>query len=341
MTRTVSTFHELFPDGTLLSVGDRDAAAAVLHQAGLDTIGNVIAVERGGEGNMNLVLRVTTDRSPFIVKQARPWVEKYPSIDAPPERVRVEAAFYAAIRGVEGVQDRMPGLRGLAEQSAALVLEDLGDATDLSGCYDGEPLDALSMHWIARYLAWLHRVRVEDELLRNRAMRKLNHAHIFDLPLTAINEERLDAVTPGLSRKARTLAADRLFVDAVAELGRRYLDDTDTLLHGDIHPGSVLRTERGLRVIDPEFAFGGPPTFDLGVLVAHAILSGHEARDAARVLHIYTEAGGSADADDALRFAGVEIMRRLIGVAQLPLSAGLDAKEVWLDLARATVLGRL
>ena len=46
---------------------------------------------------MNCTLRVTTTRRSFILKQARPWVEKYPQIAAPVERARVEAAFYAAV----------------------------------------------------------------------------------------------------------------------------------------------------------------------------------------------------------------------------------------------------
>jgi len=41
----------------------------------------------------------------------------------------------------------------------------------------------------------------------------------------------------------------------------------------------------------------------------------------------------------AAGFAGVEMMRRLLGVAQLPLSAGLARKRALLERARALVLG--
>jgi 5-methylthioribose kinase len=37
-------------------------------------------------------------------------------------------------------------------------------------------------------------------------------------------------------------------------------------------------------------------------------------------------------------FAGVEIMRRLIGVAQLPLAYALDRKQALLQLSRRLVL---
>ena len=36
-------------------------------------------------------------------------------------------------------------------------------------------------------------------------------------------------------------------------------------------------------------------------------------------------------------FAGVEIMRRLIGVAQLPLTVDIERKRAWLNLSRRLV----
>ena len=49
-----------------------------------------IAIARAGAGNMNLALRVTTrDGRSLILKQGRPWVEKYAHIPAPFERTIV------------------------------------------------------------------------------------------------------------------------------------------------------------------------------------------------------------------------------------------------------------
>ena len=46
----------------------------------------------------------------------------------------------------------------------------------------------------------------------------------------------------------------------------------------------------------------------------------------------------SLDEAMALGLAGVEIMRRLIGVAQLPLPYGLDARRRLLEVSRSLVL---
>ena len=37
-------------------------------------------IEIAGEGNMNVVLRLKTQKRSFILKQSRPYVQKYPSL---------------------------------------------------------------------------------------------------------------------------------------------------------------------------------------------------------------------------------------------------------------------
>ena len=57
--------------------------------------------------------------------------------------------------------------------------------------------------------------------------------------------------------------------------------NAETLLHGDLHSGSIMVTDAETRVIDPEFAFYGPMAFDVGMLLANFWMayfaqSGHE-----------------------------------------------------------------
>src|SRR4051812_21791268 len=70
-----------------LDAQDAEGLDAYLHRQGfLDLDERVVTVARAGDGNMNLTLRVTTPARSVIVKQGRPWVEKYPQIPAPTER---------------------------------------------------------------------------------------------------------------------------------------------------------------------------------------------------------------------------------------------------------------
>ncbi|TIT25997.1 MAG: S-methyl-5-thioribose kinase, partial [Mesorhizobium sp.] len=69
-----------------------------------------------------------------------------------------------------------------------------------------------------------------------------------------------------------------------------FVDNVETLLHGDLHSGSIMVTDTETRMIDPEFAFYGPIAFDVGMLLANFWMSffsqrGHEQtekRDAMR-----------------------------------------------------------
>ena len=82
----------------------------------------------------------------------------------------------------------------------------------------------------------------------------------------------------------------------------------------------------------------GPPEFDVGVLLAHLRLSNQPQWVRMRVAEAYM-ADSSFNKDLAAQFSGVEIMRRLLGVAQLPLQATLTEKRAWLDESRNLVCG--
>lgn len=298
----------------------------------------LVHAERIGGGNMNMTVRVRTDRRSFILKQARPWVVKYPHIAAPVERAAVEAAFYRFAAAMPLVAAAMPELLGFDPDSSLLCLEDMGDGGDLMSAYRSGRVHAWQCAQLTEFLACLHAAAVPASapaLFRNRAMRELNHEHQYILPLRPVSAVDLDKITPGLAALAAELKADGQYCRGIAELGQLYLSDGDVLVHGDFFPGSWLVTDRGMAVIDPEFCHLGIREYDLGVFLAHLEL--------ARLQRLWEVAadryGGRVDWSLARRFAGAEIMRRLIGVAQLPLSASLATKRQWLKLSRQWVCG--
>ena len=289
--------------------------------------GKPLSVAKAGEGNMNLTLRVTLeDGSTRIVKQARPWVEKYPQISAPDERALVEAAFYKAVRQDLRVAESMPSMLAMDAAQRILVFEDLGEAADYTDCYAGGQLPLDDLEQLLDWLDNLHSLMIQpNEILANRDMRALNHTHIFELPFQEDNGIDLDAILPGMNELARRVRAHPGLTDAVDSAARRYLADGATLLHGDFYPGSFLRTDDGPMVIDPEFAFLGDPAFDHGVLAAHMVLA---RQSNAHVVQCLTSTPGGTR-----QFAAIEILRRLFGVAQLPLEADLQARSHMVDVA--------
>lgn len=339
MDSSRASFESAYPRGFFLNLNpeSRESLERYVRQKGwIQGRESLRSVSKAGEGNMNLTLRLVTSEKSFILKQARPWVEKYPAIAAPAGRALVEAAFYRVVSSRPPIRTAMPGLLGHDPESGILALEDLGEARDFTGLYRGERLSNPDLESLVSYLVELHRFFAEREpLFENREMRALNHEHIFRLPLARGNGLDLDGITSGLGDAARELREDEAYVARIRELGALYLADGRSLVHGDFFPGSWLRTERGIRVIDPEFCFLGAAAFDLGVLLAHLHLSRQPEELADIAIELYP--AGAEFVATARGFAGAEIMRRLIGVAQLPLEAALDEKCELLALSKRLV----
>lgn len=298
-----------------------------------------VEIRRAGAGNMNLALRVTPFvGEAFIVKQGRPWVEKYKQIPAPIERTLVEAAFYEAVQDNPRLGRQMPRVLDLDRLNHVLVLEDVGSAGDFTSIYADGVIPASVVGALLEWLEQLDTISIpasRREVFTNRAMRALNHEHMFDLPLRDRNGLDLDAITPGLGDAARDLIADRAYGAVVAGLGQRYLADGTSLVHGDYFPGSWLKCAGGVRIIDPEFCFLGDPEFDCGVLAAHLTI----ASAGSTVLEMICASADTRrlDLERVAGYAGVEIMRRLIGVAQLPIQHDIQRKQALLERSRRLV----
>jgi 5-methylthioribose kinase len=321
----------------------------------LRTLGWITADERvdalapAGDGNMNRTLRARIGARTLILKQAVPFVARYPQIAAPVSRLNVEEAFYRTVSASADLALRMPRLLGADPANHLLCLEDLGEAADFTWLYR-EPAGTPArggcdgqLTALVRWLGKLHGLPVAGapDSLQNHAMRRLNHAHIFEIPFDPHNGV---ALAPELAAAQAEFAADSALRGQAETLGRIYLGEHEhasqpALVHGDYYPGSWLsHSNRGVMIIDPEFAFIGAPEFDVGVFAAHLLMTGHDQGDIMRLLHNYLMPAGFSY-PLAMGFAGMEIIRRLLGVAQLPLVADVATRSAWLRAARQMVTG--
>lgn len=299
----------------------------------------VRSTEKPGEGNMNFVIRVTTSRQSFILKQALPYVHRYPQVAAPVVRGEVEATFYQHINDQPELTPYVPRLIGFDPQHHVLALEDLGTGVDFTFLYRiPEQITKEQLQQLVHFLSHLHRIKAEPSearSLQNTDMRKLNHEHIFQYPYAEDNGMDLDTVVPGLQAVSRSYKQNVALKRRVTQLGELYLQPGNTLVHGDYYPGSWLRGSTGVRVIDPEFGFFGLAEFDVGVMLAHALLSSGVVYTPERVMEGY-EPTGNWDESLAYAFAGAEVLRRILGLAQLPLTQTLNQRVALLE--RASVL---
>jgi 5-methylthioribose kinase len=284
-----------------------------------------------GESNMNLVLRIETNQGSYILKQAKSYVRKYPQIPAPISRIEIEYQFLKQLDSDPFLASLSPKVLHYDVQNHLMLLEDLGEGSDFLSLYRGNhQLKSEEIKHLVDYLMHLHQLEVTN-FPATGAMRVLNHEHIFNYPFFEENGFDLDNIQPGLQEASIPYKTDTDLKQRIQALGDRYLADGKVLMHGDFYPGSWLQVTSGIKIIDPEFGGLGDAEFDLGVFLAHLDLSAQAEDLSSQVRKHYHL---PVDWTLVQQYRGVEILRRLIGIAQLPVSLSLDAKKTLLARAR-------
>lgn len=286
-----------------------------------------------GEGNMNVVLRIQTDKRSFILKQSRPFVQKYPDLPAPLDRIDVEYQFYKETNHV--ISDHTAAIINYSLEHHLMMIEDLGACEDMVRIYESRTIERPEVLKLLSILEGVHSRNPSKKYPQNKELRQLNHQHIFQLPFMIDNGFLLDDIQPGLQQLSMQYKQDDHLKSIINQLGEKYLGQGADLIHGDYYPGSWMRANDKIYVIDAEFSFIGFKEFDLGVMVSHLIMATGNFEYLNLITSNYQ---GNCDGKLVSQIAGVEIMRRLIGLAQLPLERTLEEKADLLSVARKMIL---
>ena len=115
----------------------------------------ILNIESPGTGNMNVVIRVRTQKGSFILKQSRNYVNKYPQIPAPIDRIDIEAQFYQLIHN-SSCSHYLPRLLRYDRTNKIIFLEDLGKSSDYQLLYQNN-IDLSKKDYVA-ILYFLHQL---------------------------------------------------------------------------------------------------------------------------------------------------------------------------------------
>jgi 5-methylthioribose kinase len=331
-----------------------------------------------GDGNLNLVFIVESPKGALVVKQALPYVrlvgESWP---LPLKRTYFE--YHALTRQAARDPGRVPSLYFFDERQSLIAMEYLTPHVILRRSLEagvvheelGEQLGLFLARTLFRGsdLSMKTAERKADLALfsDNVALCDITEALVFTDPYFAAPLNR--HTSPELDRVVAELRADVDLKVAAQHLKLKFCNHAETLVHGDLHSGSIMAHGDEARVIDSEFAVYGPFGFDVGMLIANFLMAffaqgGHERhageRDeyrewivgvtttiwtvfAAEFAHLwrterngilyprtlYEDQGHGLAAEqaltdllhgiweDALGFAGVEIHRRILGLAHI------------------------
>ncbi|MGF7046611.1 5-methylthioribose kinase [Paenibacillus sp. DS2015] len=235
-----------------------------------------------GDGNLNLVFHITdpVNHKSIIIKQALPYAkvvgESWPlSLD----RARIERE--ALIKQHQLCPDLVPEVYAYDESMAITVMEDLSDHVIMrKGLLEGNEYPLFTEH-IGRFLA--NTLFYTSDLNMNPQQKK-QQVKIFTNPdLCKITEDLIfedpyqlsdnNNYADSIADEAFALREDQALHLEVALLRQKFLSQTQALLHGDLHTGSIFVTQESTKVIDPEFAYYGPMGFDIGAIIANLLLN--------------------------------------------------------------------
>lgn len=81
--------------------------------------------------------------------------------------------------------------------------------------------------------------------------------------------------SPQLDDDKKAIENDTELKICASRLKKKFITETQALLHADLHTGSVMCSPAASQtyVIDPEFAFYGPMGFDIGAIIANFFLN--------------------------------------------------------------------
>ncbi|MER9016239.1 S-methyl-5-thioribose kinase [Mesorhizobium sp. M0898] len=277
--------------------GRLGANEALCSQIGKDT--SQWKVREVGDGNLNLVFIVEGAEGAAVVKQALPYVRLVgDSWPLPLKRSFFE--YHALTRQQARAPGSVPDIYHFDEGQALIIMEYLSPHIILRrALIEGRQLPNIATD-IGLFMA--------RTLFRGSDLHMATKDRKADLALFADNVELCDITenlvfsdpyfdakmnrhtSPQLDGIVAELRADRNLKVEAQRMKHIFAANAETLLHGDLHSGSIMVTDTETRMIDPEFAFYGPIAFDVGMLLANFWMAffsqrGHEqdgSRDAMR-----------------------------------------------------------
>ncbi|KAB3535444.1 S-methyl-5-thioribose kinase [Alkaliphilus pronyensis] len=236
-----------------------------------------------GDGNLNLVFIVKDEatENSVVLKQALPYVrvvgESWPlSI----ERTIVEANALEIYNNL--TPNYVPKLIHRNDQLSLIVMEDLSHLELMRyGMIKMQKYPSFPEHastFLADTLFY-----TSDMYLSSEEKKKLV-AKFINIELCKITEDLIftdpyhDADTNNINPRLRPYLEEVFWKKTdlwreVSKLKYKFMTEAQSLIHGDLHTGSIFAGENETKIFDAEFAFMGPAAFDVGKIIGNIFIN--------------------------------------------------------------------
>ncbi|MDT2523358.1 S-methyl-5-thioribose kinase [Enterococcus raffinosus] len=237
-----------------------------------------LTVTEIGDGNINYVFRVVNEatQESLIIKQADVLLRSSGrplAID----RNRIEAEILRLQN--ELAPQFVPEVYYYDQKMYALTMEDVSDYQNMRYELIDKKIFPGFSEEIAEYL--VRTLLLTSDLVLDRGEKKQRVKAFINPEMCDISEDLVftepyddykqrNIVTSGNEQFVRENLYENVSLQVeVAILRNNFMNNAQSLLHGDLHTGSIFINQRDLKVIDPEFAFYGPAGYDIGNVLAH------------------------------------------------------------------------
>lgn len=242
----------------------------------------VLTCKEIGDDNLNYVFRVVDEKNnkSVIIKQAGPVARISDDFKLSPDRNRIESEIlklqYSLASGL------VPQVYKYDSVMNCCTMEDLSDHVILRTAllnHNKFPMlaDHITTYMVNTLLLTTDVVmghKEKKELVKsfiNPELCEITEDLVYTEPF--FNCERNDIFEPTKPLAEELLWKDNKFLLETAKLKFEFMSNAQSLIHGDLHSGSIFVKEDSTKVIDPEFAFYGPAGYDVGNVVAHFIFA--------------------------------------------------------------------
>ena len=237
-----------------------------------------LTVKEIGDGNINYIFKVENkiDGKSIVLKQADKLLR---SSGRPLDLTR--SKIEANILRIENdlAPHFVPEIYFYDEIMCVLAMEDISEYKNLRTDLIAGKIFPNFADNISEFLS--RTLLLTTDLFMNKFEKKKNVKEFINPELCDISE-CLVFTEPYDNNRNRNIitAGNEEFVEntlyknedlhfAILKLREKFMNYSQSLIHGDLHSGSIFINEKGIKIIDPEFSFYGPMAYDIGNVIGN------------------------------------------------------------------------
>jgi 5-methylthioribose kinase len=265
------------------TMSEADAIEYAKEKLNIFDVGEELTCKEIGDGNLNYIFKVDSLNSEksVIIKQSGPVARISDEFKLSPDRNRIE---YEILKFQSKLAPGLvPEVYSYDPIMNCTAMEDLSDhvimRTEMINHRQFKKFaDDISTFMVNTLLLTSDvcmEHKAKKELVKNfinPELCEISEDLVYTEPFSDIND-RNDVFGPNAEWVKENLYADEALRLETAKLKFEFMNNAQSLIHGDLHTGSIFIKEDSTKIIDPEFAFYGPMGYDIGNVIANLMFA--------------------------------------------------------------------